>query len=123
MNRIRNMPTAPRSNSAFLVQGVTDYAIFTLSPTGIVTSWNVGAERIKGYTHEEIVGCHFSRFYTAEDRAAGIPDGILAAATREGRAEREGWRLEGRQPFLGARRDACDPGRARRTGRLRQGHA
>ncbi|WP_186144363.1 ATP-binding protein [Burkholderia gladioli] len=77
----------------FLVQGVTDYAIFTLSPTGVVTSWNVGAERIKGYTHEEIVGCHFSRFYTAEDRAGGVPDGILSAATREGRAEREGWRL------------------------------
>ncbi|KKJ05929.1 PAS domain-containing sensor histidine kinase [Burkholderia gladioli] len=77
----------------FLVQGVTDYAIFTLSPTGMVTSWNIGAERIKGYTRDEIVGCHFSRFYTAEDRAAGVPDGILSAATREGRAEREGWRL------------------------------
>ncbi|WP_186127614.1 PAS domain-containing sensor histidine kinase [Burkholderia gladioli] len=77
----------------FLVQGVTDYAIFTLSPSGVVTSWNIGAERIKGYAREEIVGCHFSRFYTEEDRAAGIPDGILATATREGRAEREGWRL------------------------------
>src|SRR5690349_14326986 len=54
-----------------LVQGVTDYAIYLLSPAGIVTSWNVGAERIKGYSHTEIVGQHFSCFYTDEDRAAG----------------------------------------------------
>ncbi|MGF6549420.1 PAS domain S-box-containing protein [Paraburkholderia youngii] len=52
-----------------LVQGVTDYAIFMLSPTGVVTSWNVGAERIKGYRRSEIVGEHFSRFYTDEDKA------------------------------------------------------
>lgn len=77
----------------FLVQGVTDYAIFTLSPVGIVTSWNIGAERIKGYARDEIVGCHFSSFYTAEDRANGEPDLILATAAREGRVEREGWRL------------------------------
>ncbi|WP_186135128.1 PAS domain-containing sensor histidine kinase [Burkholderia gladioli] len=77
----------------FLVQGVTDYAIFTLSPAGIVTSWNIGAQRIKGYARDEIVGCHFSRFYTPEDRAIGTPDLILATAARDGRAEREGWRL------------------------------
>ncbi|MBU9421374.1 ATP-binding protein [Burkholderia gladioli] len=77
----------------FLVQGVTDYAIYTLSPVGIVTSWNMGAERIKGYTREEILGRHFSCFYTAEDRANGAPDQILATAARDGRAEREGWRL------------------------------
>jgi len=76
-----------------LVQGVTDYAIFMLSPSGLVTSWNVGAERIKGYQRQEIVGEHFSRFYTDEDKAAGLPAQILAAAAREGRAEREGWRV------------------------------
>jgi PAS domain S-box-containing protein len=76
-----------------LVQGVTDYAIFMLSPAGVVTSWNVGAERIKGYRQSEIIGEHFSRFYTDEDKAAGAPAQILAIAAREGRAEREGWRV------------------------------
>lgn len=76
-----------------LVQGVTDYAIYLLSPAGIVTSWNVGAERIKGYSHAEIVGQHFSCFYTDEDRAAGAPASILATAAREGRVEREAWRV------------------------------
>jgi PAS domain S-box-containing protein len=76
-----------------LVQGVTDYAIFMLSPAGVVTSWNVGAERIKGYKKSEILGEHFSRFYTDEDKAAGVPAQILATAAREGRAEREGWRV------------------------------
>jgi PAS domain S-box-containing protein len=76
-----------------LVQGVTDYAIFMLSPAGVVTSWNIGAERIKGYSQAEIVGEHFSRFYTDEDKAAGLPAQILAAAAKTGRAEREGWRL------------------------------
>ncbi|MGF6842840.1 PAS domain S-box-containing protein [Paraburkholderia youngii] len=66
-----------------LVQGVTDYAIFMLSPTGVVTSWNVGAERIKGYRRSEIVGEHFSRFYTDEDKAAGLPAKILATARRQ----------------------------------------
>ena len=54
-----------------LVQGVTDYAIYLLDPSGIVTNWNTGAERIKGYTADEIIGHHFSRFYTPEDRVAG----------------------------------------------------
>lgn len=76
-----------------LVQGVTDYAIFLLSPAGVVTSWNIGAERIKGYTRSEIVGEHFSRFYTEEDKAAGVPAVILAEAAKAGRAEREGWRV------------------------------
>ena len=76
-----------------LVQGVTDYAIFMLSPAGVVTSWNVGAERIKGYKQSEILGEHFSRFYTDEDKAAGVPAQILATAARDGRAEREGWRV------------------------------
>src|ERR1700712_1512552 len=56
-----------------LVQGVTDYAIFMLGPDGLVTNWNAGAERIKGYAAAEIIGEHFSRFYTDEERAAGAP--------------------------------------------------
>ncbi|NKJ49832.1 hybrid sensor histidine kinase/response regulator [Burkholderia sp. SG-MS1] len=76
-----------------LVQGVTDYAIFMLSPDGHVTNWNAGARRIKGYTENEIVGSHFSRFYTPEDAAAGVPMRGLETAKREGRFEAEGWRV------------------------------
>lgn len=76
-----------------LVQGVTDYAIYMLSPTGIVTNWNAGAARIKKYTHDEIVGQHFSRFYTDEDRANDLPTRALAIAAAEGRFENEGWRV------------------------------
>jgi PAS domain S-box-containing protein len=76
-----------------LVQGVTDYAIYMLSPEGVVTNWNSGAERIKGYTYDEIVGSHFSRFYTAEDRAAGVPKRALSTAATVGRFEAEGWRV------------------------------
>lgn len=76
-----------------LVQGVTDYAIFMLSPEGYVTNWNAGARRIKGYTDSEIIGSHFSRFYTAEDAAAGIPTRGLEIAKRDGRWEAEGWRV------------------------------
>jgi PAS domain S-box-containing protein len=76
-----------------LVEGVTDYALFMLDPNGIVTSWNTGAQRIKGYTAEEVIGQHFSRFYTEQDRAAGAPARALQAATTEGRFEAEGWRV------------------------------
>ncbi len=76
-----------------LVNAITDYAVFMLDPTGIVTSWNPGAERIKGYTEAEIVGQHFSRFYTAEDRQTGLPSRVLETAAREGRFEAEGWRV------------------------------
>jgi PAS domain S-box-containing protein len=76
-----------------LVQGVTDYAIYMLSPTGQVTNWNLGAERIKGYTRDEIVGRHFSCFYTPEDAAAGFPQVTLATAAKEGRFEQESWRM------------------------------
>jgi PAS domain S-box-containing protein len=75
-----------------LVQGVTDYAIYLLSPEGRITNWNAGAERIKGYTSSEIVGEHFSRFYTPEDVETGLPGRALAAAVRDGRYEAEGWR-------------------------------
>ena len=76
-----------------LVQGVTDYAIYMLSPEGLVTNWNEGARRIKGYDSDDVVGTHFERFYTEEDRAAGLPMYALATARREGRFEREGWRV------------------------------
>jgi PAS domain S-box-containing protein len=76
-----------------LVQGVRDYAIYMLDPDGRVTNWNPGAETIKGYAEHEIVGQHFSRFYTEEDRAAGEPARALETARREGKYEREAWRL------------------------------
>jgi PAS domain S-box-containing protein len=76
-----------------LVQGVTDYAIYMLSPAGEVTNWNAGAQRIKGYPAEEVIGTSFARFHTAEDREAGLPQAALATATKEGRFEREGWRV------------------------------
>ncbi len=76
-----------------LVEGVTDYSIFMLSPEGLVTNWNSGARRIKGYTAEEIIGSHFSRFYSPEDAAAGLPQRALRIAASEGRFESEGWRL------------------------------
>jgi PAS domain S-box-containing protein len=75
-----------------LVQGVTDYALFMLDPDGRVTNWNTGAQRIKGYASEEIVGAHFSQFYTIEDREAGLPAKELETARREGRFACEGWR-------------------------------
>ncbi|HEX2134348.1 MAG TPA: PAS domain S-box protein [Microvirga sp.] len=84
-----------RSEERFrvLVQGVKDYAIYMLDPLGRVTNWNPGAERFKGYTEQEIVGEHFSRFYTEEDRASGLPARALETAAREGRFVHEGWRV------------------------------
>jgi len=76
-----------------LVQSVTDYAIYMLDRAGNVRSWNAGAQRFKGYTPEEIIGEHFSRFYTAEERQQGIPRIALETAAREGRFEAEGWRV------------------------------
>jgi PAS domain S-box-containing protein len=76
-----------------LVESVSDYAIYLLDTAGRVMSWNTGAERIKGYAAAEILGQHFSLFYTSEDRAAGRPDQMLAQAAREGRISSQGWRL------------------------------
>lgn len=76
-----------------LVEAVTDYAIFMLDSQGNVAKWNRGAERLKGYTGEEIVGQHFSRFYTEEDRIGGLPAKIIGTATLTGRFEGEGWRV------------------------------
>jgi len=76
-----------------LVAGVVDYALYMLDPNGIVTNWNAGAQHIKGYSSDEIVGQHFSRFYTEGDRAAGVPMRTLRTATEQGRYEAEGWRV------------------------------
>jgi PAS domain S-box-containing protein len=75
------------------VEGVVDYAILMLDPQGYVTSWNAGAERIKGYTAHEILGQHFSVFHTPEDAANGKPERVLDQAIRTGRFEEEGWRV------------------------------
>jgi len=84
-----------RSQEQFrlLVQGVTDYAIYMLDADGRITNWNAGAQRIKGYMPDEIIGEHFSRFYTVEDRDAGLPARALRTAIAEGRYESEGWRV------------------------------
>jgi PAS domain S-box-containing protein len=89
------LATGPISEEPFklLVQSILDYAIYMLDPNGFVTSWNAGAERIKGFQADEIVGQHFSKFYTEEDRKAGMPDRVLVTARREGKFEGEGWRV------------------------------
>jgi PAS domain S-box-containing protein len=83
----------PDDDYRLLVHGVRDYGIFMLDPGGHIISWNVGAERIKGYTEQEILGKHFSVFYPAEDIAAGKPAWELREAIADGRIEDEGWRL------------------------------
>jgi PAS domain S-box-containing protein len=75
-----------------LVKSVSDYAIFMLDPDGLVANWNIGAERIKGYSEAEIVGRHFSVFYSDDDRDCGVPQRALAIARASGRFEAEGWR-------------------------------
>src|SRR5271163_3898144 len=76
-----------------LVEAITDYAIYMLDPNGVVKSWNPGAERFKGYQAAEILGKHFSMFYTLEDRAKGEPERAMGTAAREGKFEAEGWRV------------------------------
>jgi PAS domain S-box-containing protein len=75
-----------------LVEAITDYAVYMLDPLGYVSSWNAGAQRFKGYTADEIIGQHFSRFYTQEDIASGLPERALRIAAEEGKFETEGWR-------------------------------
>src|SRR5690554_6081464 len=75
------------------VSNVADYAIFMLTPQGYISSWNRGAQRCKGYTPDEIIGEHFSRFYTEEERAAGKPALALRVAREQGKYEDEGWRV------------------------------
>ncbi|MGK2911420.1 MAG: PAS domain S-box protein [Sphingobium sp.] len=90
-----NVPETTSAGSAYelLVRSITDYAIYMLDPTGRITTWNPGAERFKGYTSSEILGEHFSRFFTPEDQQRGLPARALEIATREGRFEAEGWRV------------------------------
>jgi len=76
-----------------LVESVLDYGIFLMDAGGHITSWNVGAERIKGYTAEEVAGKHFSMFYTEEDRRSGLPNQVLQAAAEQGHFQAEGWRV------------------------------
>ena len=91
-----------------LVQGVTDYAIYMLNPEGVVSSWNLGAERIKGYSSSEIIGQHFSQFYTEDDRTVGEPQRALETAAREGRFEKRGLACPQRWiAVLGARHTRC----------------
>ncbi len=80
-------------NFRLLVEAVVDYALYMLDPTGLITSWNIGAQRIKGYTPEEILGQHFSRFYTETDRSNGKPARALKIAQEQGRYEEDGWRV------------------------------
>ena len=75
------------------MSSLRDYAVYLLDPSGIVRSWNAGAQRFKGYSAEEIIGQHFSRFYTEEDRATGLPERVLRIAAEEGKFEGEGWRV------------------------------
>src|SRR5262245_20478407 len=94
----RGEPSVARSHDIvnlhrLLVESVRDYAIFALDKTGHVISWNIGAERIKGYKASEIIGRHFSTFYPEEDIARGKPDWELQVAADVGRFEDEGWRL------------------------------
>jgi PAS domain S-box-containing protein len=80
-------------NFRLLVEGVVDYALYMLDPNGVVTSWNIGGQRIKGYSPDDILGQHFSRFYTEADRANGKPARALGIAREKGRYEEEGWRV------------------------------
>src|SRR5262245_30939051 len=88
--------TFPRDSAEpfrLLVEAVKDYAIFMLDVDGYIVTWNRGAERIKGYSAEEAIGTHFSRFYTEEDLARNWPEHMLSMARAEGRCEDEGWRV------------------------------
>ncbi|MBW4493448.1 MAG: PAS domain S-box protein [Oscillatoria princeps RMCB-10] len=91
--KAENKLNSSEDSFRWLVRGVKDYAIFTLDPSGRVATWNEGAERIKGYKAEEIIGQHFSRFYTGEDTAQGKPEYLLQVAAAEGRVEDRGWRV------------------------------
>src|SRR5262249_44898336 len=76
-----------------LVGSVKDYALYMLDPTGIVTRWNSGVQKIKGYSAEEIIGQHYSRFHTDASRTAGLPQDALRVAAETGRFETNAWRI------------------------------
>lgn len=88
-----NHPVMPANRYEQLVQSVVDYAIYMLDPSGHVVSWNAGAERIKGYRAEEVIGRHFSLFFTEQDCAQGRPELLLRQALEQGVAQDEGWRV------------------------------
>src|SRR5205085_1317024 len=91
-NRAEETQRLTEMRFRLLVEGVRDYSILMLAPDGIVVSWNDGAERISGYTAEDILGRHFSLFYVTEDIVAGKPEQLLQTAAGQGRVEDEGWR-------------------------------
>ncbi len=95
MNQLERLARSPTQDDRYrlLIDAVTDYAIYMLDADGRVTSWNPGAQRFKGYTEQEILGSHFSRFYSEQDRQAGLPAKALETAAREGRFESDGWRI------------------------------
>lgn len=93
MNERLSPPASEAWRYQLLIENITDYAIFMLDPTGVITSWNAGAERFKQYTSQEIIGRHFSIFYTDEDRQTDLPSRGLEIARREGKFENEGWRV------------------------------
>ncbi|MBF8756313.1 two-component system sensor histidine kinase NtrB [Pseudomonas guariconensis] len=92
-NERSDQPQMPANRYEQLVQSVVDYAIYMLDLSGTVVSWNPGAERIKGYRAEEVIGQHFSLFFTDQDRAEGRPERLLRQALEQGVAQDEGWRV------------------------------
>lgn len=88
-----NLPLNEGWHFQLMVQSIQDYAVFMLDPAGRIATWNLGAQRLKGYSAEEIIGSHFSRFYPEEDKAAAKPQRELDKAEREGVARDEGWRI------------------------------
>ena len=111
-----------RSGSGYMVEGVKDYAIFMLDPQGNVATWNAGAERIKQYKAEEIIGQHFSRFYPQEDIDRGWPAHELKVAAAEGRFEDEGWRVRKDGSQFWANVVITAIGRGRGAARLHESH-
>src|SRR4029078_7172731 len=91
MANINDVP--PERRLQLLVDAVVDYAIFLLDQNGMIASWNSGAQRIKGYRAAEIIGTHFSIFYTPEDREKQLPRTALGTAAEKGKYEAEGWRV------------------------------
>ena len=90
--RMRRAVDASEREFKILVQGISDYAIYMLDDRGRVVSWNAGAQRLKGYVRDEVIGLHLSSFYSPEDRASGVPDRGIEVARREGKFNAEGWR-------------------------------
>src|SRR6218665_2538881 len=90
---MKKSPAADLRSPDLLINSIVDYAIFMLDTDGTVRSWNTGAERLKGYSADEILGKPFSIFYTPEDREKDLPKSALATASETGRFASEGWRV------------------------------